>query len=67
MYVLRPTGKQKFNGPKQMSLFMQDYEDIRKYIESAVSAVLMVASPSGVRCRTIDELIKEFDNERELP
>ena len=58
--VLRPPKKGKFNGPQQISLLMQNYEAVQNYIDRAVSPVLMVATLSGVRIRTIDELIAEF-------
>ena len=58
--VLRPPRTRKFNGPQQLSLLMQNYEAIRNHIDRAASPVLMIANLSGVRIRTIDELIAEF-------
>ncbi len=64
--VLRP-GPGKFNGPIQTSLLMRNYEAIKSKTRKAPLPILMTVSPSGVRERTLDELVAEFDAGKRLP
>lgn len=64
--VLRP-GKGKFYEEEQLALLSRSYRRIRSITREATAPQLLACTPSGVRPRSIDELIEEFDRGRRLP
>lgn len=64
--VLRP-GKGKFYEEEQLALLSRCYRRIRSITRSATDPQLLACTQSGVRPRSIDELIAEFDSGRRLP
>lgn len=64
--VLRP-GKARFYAEEQLSLLSKSYRTIRSIMVSADGPQLMACTASGVRSRSIDELIEEFDRGQRLP
>jgi hypothetical protein len=64
--VLRP-GKVKFYEEEQLSLLSRSYRAIRSVVVSAENPQLMACTPSGVRSRSINELVEEFDRGLRLP
>ena len=64
--VLRP-GKVKFYEEEQLSLLSKSYRAIRTVAVSAENPQLMACTASGVRSRSIDELVEEFDRGQRLP
>lgn len=64
--VLRP-GKVKFYEEEQLSLLSRSYRAIRAVVVSAEKPQLMACTASGVRSRSIDELVEEFDRGQRLP
>lgn len=64
--VLRP-GKGKFYEEEQLSLLSRSYRAVRSIIASAESPQLISCTGAGVRPRSIEDLIDEFDRGRRLP
>ena len=64
--VLRP-GKARFYEEQQLALLSGSYRRIRSIVGKATEPQLLTCTPSGVRQRTIDELIAEFDRGKKLP
>jgi len=64
--VLRP-GKVRFYEEQQLALLFSSYRRIRILTQDATDPLLIACTPSGVRVRTIEELIHEFDRGRRLP
>jgi len=64
--VLRP-GKGKFYEEEQLALLAHSYRRIRSITDAATAPRLLACTPSGVRERSIEELIEEFGRGKRLP
>ena len=64
--VLRP-GKVRFYEEQQLGLLSHSYRRIRVITHDATDPRLLACTPGGVRERTIDDLIHEFDKGKRLP
>lgn len=63
--VLRP-GRGKFYEEEQLALLSKSYRRIRVVAQEGRNPQLLACTQSGVRPRTIEELIEEFDRGKRL-
>lgn len=63
--VLRP-GRMTFYEDQQLGLFSTTYRRTREILGTATEPLLLTCTPSGVRSRSIEQLIDEFDRGKKL-
>ena len=65
--VVRRPGRGKFYEEEQLALLARSYRRIRSITDATTAPRLLSCTPSGVRDRSIEELIEEFDRGKRLP
>ena len=58
--VLRP-GRHRFDGPEQLSMLAAHYREYTRAFAEATDPILVVVTDSGVRRRTLAELVAEIE------
>jgi hypothetical protein len=64
--VIRP-GKLKLFRERQVGIISMHYQAIKQHLEAATGPTLVRVTPGGAEPRTLDELVEEFTDGRQLP